>query len=185
MKKIGIVLIAIFFLSVGCATVRVKAPEKPIKVDISMRLDVYQHVKSDIDAIEDIVKGVGKEPKALDDHTFLDYVLSNAYAEGISSELEDAARRRNGRYNKLISLERSGVVGENNVGLVEVRQGQDTIAAGLVSDENKDRMVIYKGIARNNEVSMAEIQKIYTERQQSDAPAGTPIQTSGGSWVKK
>lgn len=185
MKKISVVLFAILFLSVGCATIRVRAPEKPIKVDITMRLDVYQHVKSDIDAIEDIVKGVDRESKASDDHTFLNYVLSNAYAEGISSSLEDAARRRKGRYDKLISLESSGVVGENNQGLVEVRQGQDVSAPGLVSDENRDRMVIYKGIAKNNGVSVAQIQKIYTERLQSDAPAGTPIQTGGGSWVKK
>jgi len=35
------------FLTVGCAKVQVQAPKEPIKVDISMRLDVYQHVEKD------------------------------------------------------------------------------------------------------------------------------------------
>jgi hypothetical protein len=57
--------VMILFLSVGCARVRVEAPKEAIKLDISMRLDIYQHVAKDIDAIEDIVSGSGGKTPAL------------------------------------------------------------------------------------------------------------------------
>ena len=57
MKRAAILLVLTMFLSIGCATVRMKAPKEPIKVDISMRLDIYQHVQKDIEAIENIVSG--------------------------------------------------------------------------------------------------------------------------------
>ena len=53
----------------GCASVQVNAPKEPIKMDISMRLDVYQHVVKDIDDIESIVAGGGKVGHLLGIHT--------------------------------------------------------------------------------------------------------------------
>ena len=55
----------------------------------------------------------------------------------------------------------------------------------MVSDENSDRMVIYKGVAAKNGTSVAEVKDIYAKRLQEDAPAGTPIQKAGGWTVKK
>ena len=48
-------VIGVLVLTGGCASVQVQAPKDPIKMDISMRLDVYQHVSKDIDNIESIV----------------------------------------------------------------------------------------------------------------------------------
>ncbi len=61
MKKFWVILgvLVVFF---GCARVRVEAPKEAIKLDISMRLDIYQHVTKDIDAIEDIVSGGSSKP---------------------------------------------------------------------------------------------------------------------------
>ena len=50
MKKIFLACCAVV-IGLGCARVRVEAPKEAIKVDISMRLDVYQHVQKDIDEI--------------------------------------------------------------------------------------------------------------------------------------
>ncbi|MDP2911312.1 MAG: hypothetical protein Q8N76_03140, partial [Candidatus Omnitrophota bacterium] len=61
MKNIFIVSIALVAF-LGCARVRVEAPKDPIKLDISMRLDIYQHVAKDIDAIEGIVSGNETKP---------------------------------------------------------------------------------------------------------------------------
>jgi uncharacterized protein YdbL (DUF1318 family) len=185
MRRAAILLILMIFLSIGCATVRMKAPKEPIKVDISMRLDVYQHVQKDIDAIENIVSGSddGKNPS--DEHSFLSYFVGTVYAQDLSPAVENAAQRRGSRRTELVSLQRAGVVGEGASGLAVVRKGGDPSADGLVRDENKDRMTIYRGIAAKNNVSVSDIQKVYAERLQRDASSGTPIETSPGSWKIK
>ena len=43
MKTAALLILAII-ISLGCAKVQVQAPKEPIKVDISMRLDIYQHI---------------------------------------------------------------------------------------------------------------------------------------------
>lgn len=171
----GIILI----LALGCARLRVEAPKEPIKVDISMRLDIYQHIEKDIDAIESIVSGSKEKSKAKDDPILLNYFVSCAYAqENLNPEIEQAALRRKDRYPELVSLEQNGVVGENKSGLVEIK---DAGAAGssaqqLVSAENNDRMIIYQAVARKNETLIEEVQKIYAQRLQNDASVGTPIE---------
>ena len=39
-----LMMLCLMVAAVGCAKVQVQAPKEPIKVDITMRLDVYQHV---------------------------------------------------------------------------------------------------------------------------------------------
>ncbi len=178
--------------SIGCARVRVEAPKDPIKVDISMRLDIYQHVAKDIDDIESIVSG-GDNPAAKGSQSFLRGIIGIAYAEdGLSPLIEQAAFRRRDRLAALNEWEQKGVVGENKLGLVEIR---DKIAASaaveqLVNEENDDRMIIYQGISQKNGITVAEVQKMYTKKLQDNASAGTPIevlnaQTGNYDWQIK
>ena len=170
---------------VGCATVKLQAPKEPIKVDISMRLDVYQHVQKDINTIEDLVTGTDTGQKAPDKQSWLDCVVSTAYAQEISAEVEQAALRRKARRSDLTALEQSGVVGETASALVELRKSADSSVVTLVSQENADRMIIYKEIAAKNGTSVYDVQKLYAQRIQSDTPSGTPIQTENGNWQIK
>jgi uncharacterized protein YdbL (DUF1318 family) len=66
-----------------------------------------------------------------------------------------------------------------------VRSNSDPSAAGIVGEENNDRMIIYKEIAAKNGTSVVDVQKLYAERLQAGAPAGTPIETAPGSWQIK
>jgi uncharacterized protein YdbL (DUF1318 family) len=182
MKSLSIFLILSLFLAIGCATVSVKAPKDPIKVDISMRLDVYQHVQKDIDAIEDIVTGEAEDPGG---QSMFRGMVGIAYAQELTPDMERAAKRRRARYSQLVSMERQGVIGENNMGLVVVRKPGDASAGRLVDEENADRMVIYRGIAAKNNTSVESVQKVYAERLRNDAPAGTPIQTESGRWITR
>lgn len=177
-----VILLAAIFIGSGCASVEVKAPKDPIKVDVTMRVDVYQHVEQDIDAIEDIVTGGAGITQS-----FISALVPDAYAEsGLSKDAEEAAYRRKGRYAELSSSESKGIIGEKANGLVEIRdQNAGADASGLVSSENSDRMVIYNSIAAKNGISVSEVQKMYAEKLQNSAPAGTPIETSSGSWQKK
>ncbi len=195
MKKIIFVLFLCGIFFVGCASVSVKAPKDPIKVDISMRLDVYQHVEKDIDAIEGIVSGANDVKQAPGDkHTMLDVFMGTAYAEeeDLSPEVKQAAFRRKDRRPQLSSLEQKGAVGENKSGLVEIvdAKSADPSASGLVSAENSDRMVIYNALAQKNGASVGDIQKVYAGRIQNKVPAGTPIEvlnesTGSYEWKKK
>ncbi len=181
---------------ISCASLKVEAPKDPIKVDIAMRLDVYQHVQKDIDAIENMVTGGAKEKSApaakdsggKDKVSLLDLLspISSAYAqEGLSPELESAAMRRRDRFSALSSLESQGIVGENKSGLVEIRGAADASAQSLVSAENSDRMSIYQGIASKNGTSVGEVQQLYAARLQGGAPSGTPVETPNGEWKTK
>ena len=178
MKRIFLVLVAMIFC-LGCAKVSVQGSKEPIKVDISMRLDVYQHVQNDINAIEDIVGGAPQEKNMDDQQSLLGIFIGYAYAqEALSPEIQQAALRRKERIAQLYALEGQGVVGEDKSGLVQLK---DSSQAGgpveaVIAAENIDRMIIYKGIAAKNNTSLEEIQKVYAQRLQADAPAGTPIE---------
>jgi uncharacterized protein YdbL (DUF1318 family) len=162
-------LVIVLFLSLGCARVRVEAPKDPIKLDISMRLDIYQHVAKDIDAIEDIVSGSGEKTPDSKQGSMLDIFVESAYAEeGLSPEVEQAALNRRDRRPQLVSLEGSGVVAENNLGLVEIKRDADSSIKALVEAENNDRMVIYRAIAAKNGISIEEVQKLYAKKLQEN-----------------
>ena len=182
MKQTGLILLAGVLLIVGCATLKVQAPKEPIKVDITMRLDVYQHVQKDIDTIESLVTGAPKTPEK---QSLLNYFTGTAYAQELSPEVEQAALRRRDRRGELNALEQAGTVGETFLGLVAVKNPGAGSAEQLVRDENNDRMVIYKAIAEKNGTSVEDVQKLYAERLQQDAPSGTPIEAGSGNWQVK
>lgn len=184
-----LIISIIFGFNLGCARVRVEAPKDPIKVDISMRLDIYQHVENDISAIEDIVSGSKEKSKSGNNTSFLSLVLGSAYAqESLGPEVEQAALRRRDRVPALNNLQEKGVIGENKLGLLEIRLSQqtDTKVTILIKEENSDRMIIYGSIAAKNGTSIEEVQKLYAKRLQKDAPIGTPVEIlneSKGSYV--
>lgn len=184
MRSIFLV-ISILALTFGCARVRVEAPKEPIKLDVSMRLDIYQHIEKDIDKIENIVSGAKDEPKVADKQSFLNKFITSAYAQDLSSEIEQAALRRKDRYSKIFSQEEQGILGENKSGLLEIKKEvQDSSLRDLVNAENSDRMIIYESIAKKEGLDVREVQKLYAKRLQEQAPAGTPIETLDG-WKTK
>jgi len=187
MRFFLILLLAISF-SLGCAKMQVGGTKEPIKMDISMRLDIYQHVEKDIDAIESIVSSPKDNKSAAAKQSLLRIFVREAYAqEGLSPEVEQAALRRKDRLGELSSWEAKGVIGENKNGLVEIRnsQGADSAAGQIVAGENADRMIIYQSVANKNGTSVEEVQKLYAKRLQANAPAGTPVETQDGAWNVK
>jgi uncharacterized protein YdbL (DUF1318 family) len=178
MRTAGLVVLLTVILSLGCARVRVEGSKEPIKLDITMRLDVYQHVAKDIDDIENMVSGTSAKASG-GNSSLLNLMLKNAYAEdGLSPEVEKAALSRKDRRLELVSLEQKGLLGENKVGLVEIRPAgkSDDSVGSLVKAENEDRMVIYNAIAKKNGANIADVQKLYAKRLQEDAVPGTPIE---------
>jgi hypothetical protein len=134
MRQIGFVAGIGIFLILGCATVKVQGPKDPIKVDITMRLDVYQHVQKDIDSIESIVTGTDKGQEAAVQQSFLYSFIDTAYAQELSPQVEQAALRRKDRRGELIALEQAGEVGETYLGLVAIRKPAGAVAEQIVRD---------------------------------------------------
>lgn len=182
---IGLVAVLGLGIAMGCARVQVAAPKDPIKLDVSMRLDIYQHIENDIDAIEGKIKG-GEKGQASEKQSFLDLLVGDAYAQELSPEAEGAVSRRQSRHSTLTSWQARGVIGENRSGLVEVRDAGngDSSVSRLVQEENSDRMVIYNALAVKNGSSVSTVQELYAKRLRADAPTGTPIETNSGWTVK-
>lgn len=180
MKAIFIMMVFLM-VSLGCARIKVEAPKEPIKMDISMRLDIYQHVVKDIDSIEDMISGSSTQTKPANtpQSRLLDYIVPCAYAqEGLSPEVEAAVSRRKQRRQELAALEQKGILGENSLGLVVLRiaESADVSVKELVSVENNDRMVIYQSVSGKNNVPVEEVQRLYAKRLQDDASSGTPVE---------
>jgi len=179
------ILVGALLLMIGCANVRMVAPKDPIKLDVSMRLDVYQHVQSDIDKIENSVNSPAKsETKTSNKTSLLDIFVTKAYADELSPEAASAISRRKARHTDLVSWEQKGVVGENRSGLLEIRGAKSGDVQSLVDNENNDRVVIYKAIADKNGTSVDSVESLYAKKLQSDAPSGTAVEGDSGWSVK-
>ena len=182
-KRIA-VIISVLFMTVGCVSIQVKPPKDPIKVDLTMRLDVYQHVEKDINAIEDMVSG---PDKPVGKQSWLPSLVNEAYAEdGFGPDVEEAAAGRKARKAQVMSLLAKGAIGENSRGMLEpgLQGKSDPAAAEVIKAENKDRAIIYRAIARKNGTSYEEVAEMYSKRLQNDAPSGAPIETPSG-WQTK
>ncbi len=170
---------------VGCASVEVKAPKEPIKMDIAMRLDVYQHVVKDVEDIESIVEGRSSAAKTVASAA-RNFWVGTAYADdSLGSDATEAAYRRRDRRSALTALEVQGVLGESNTALVVVRTAGNASAQSMMNAENSDRMVIYRAIAAKNGSSVQDVQKVYAGRIREGLPSGAAVQGPDGSWTTK
>ncbi len=151
----------------GCALPPVSiATPQPIKVNINMKLDVYQHGQPLVE----------KKPAAPDVET-----------------PEDIQDRRRMRLGELQPLKNSRLIGENHLGLLEVRNPvageygdyvRETIAA-----ENKDRQALMENMAKVQKISLADVQKQQAATAVHSAFNGEWIETQkpGGTyaWTQK
>lgn len=180
----------ILLLLLGCARVNIQTKE-PIKLDVKMRVDIYQHVSKDADAIEDMISGPGQEAQGMvvSASGFWGLGIGVAYAQeetGLPADVQAAVDRRRNRRAELVSYEAQGILGEGFDGLLFVRKKEGTAAAkALAQEENRDRRTIYIHIAQKNGVTFQETADIFAKRIQADAPAGTPIETAPGVWKNK
>lgn len=184
MRRVGVVFIIL--IALGCAKVSVETKE-PIKVDINMRVDVYQHVVKDVESINDQIYGPEtKELNAI-------FSIGIAYAQDFSEDVTAAVSRRRQRASKIEEYLAKGYIGENRNALMQV-MGQvpsdlKSEIDNLVSQENKDRETIYAAIAKKNETSRKEVRKVFFEDDYRRAPQGSWFEVYKDSstyvWIRK
>jgi uncharacterized protein YdbL (DUF1318 family) len=176
------------FLILGCARVNLQT-EKPLKVDISMRVDVYQHVAKDVASIEDQIHG-GKQEQKLNSL----FTVVNAYAQDYSGEVAAAIERRKERTSRIEEYVNKGYVGENKDALLTV-MSQNCPAelrgdiAALVQAENGDRNIIYQSTAEKNGADIASVRKAFFDDHYKRAASGAWFEiydsASGYRWAQK
>lgn len=173
MKKVMFVLGCFFVL--GCAKLTVGTKD-PIKVDINMRVDVYQHVVDQAESINDQIYGD-------DGNTKLNSIfnMNCAYAADDSSQVSEAIQRRKDRADVVEQYFNKEYIGENKKALLEIIK-KDLSASvksqvkEVIEDENENRNIIYNSIAEKNGIKLEAVRKIFLKKDYERAPAGVWFQ---------
>lgn len=169
------------------------------KITAHITIDIRQ-IKEAASSIEDMVAGTpapaeqsaGKKPNS----SFLSLVR-DAYAQGaqlkyMTEEISRAIERRKSRYSQIEKLLNEGAVGEDNQGLLRVRQKSSELSDkeldGIVSQENSDRALIHRSIVEQNNLppeAIKDVQAAFAKERQERVSPGASIQRQDGEWVKK
>ncbi len=94
-------------------------------------------------------------------------------------------RRMRDRLPQLDALKEKGVVGENNRGFVEIREGGGASAGSLVSDENRDREAVYELIARQTGSTAENVGRARAKDIAARSRPGVWVQDESGRWANK
>lgn len=202
--KLRLALIALSLLAIACITINVYFPEEAIK-DLSEQIEaqVEKQAAGDAAPVEptptQTPPAAGESPLA----AFLSLGATTAWAaeeEVAAPEISNPAIRtiiasRAARLSALNGWKASGVIGENNQALVEVRS-LDAVPGlkeradiqRLIRDENADREQLYREIAAAKNVELSQLPKIretYASTLRETAHSGDWIQQPDGAWEQK
>ncbi len=103
--------------------------------------------------------------------------IGTSSAQGIKERMKQ-------RLPTIVALKAQGIVGENNSGYLAFVTGQRNQEA-LVTSENEDRKAIYAHIAKQQNTSIAVVEKRRAITLSQRAASGEFVQKPNGSWIKK
>lgn len=164
-KKIRKIWFLIPLMLAGCATPSVNlATPEPIKVDIGMRLDVYQH--ADPNAVAAAAAAAKAKPAVS--------------ATSTPTTLPDPVASQKNRAVEVQNFKNSRWVGEGHDGLLIVRpplpDGDDgDYIAKVVQQENRDRKRIMREQAEVEKKNLDQIQAQFGEEWRNRSFAGEYI----------
>ncbi len=98
------------------------------------------------------------------------------YAESLRERM---ARRE----PEIVTMKADGILGENNIGLLEYRGRELHLA--IVKEENEDRLKLYKAMGRKMNKTFTEVGRLRAIQIAGESPAGTWLQDAGGKWYRK
>jgi len=185
MKKVFFILSAIALIS--CAKVNLQTSQ-PLKVDINMRVDVYQHVVKDVESIQDQI--YGSTQKQINAILF----MNEAYAQEYSADVSAAVERRKGRIDAIDKYFAKGYIGENKDAYLEFIAKENILTdlknavESAIAEENADRSTIYKAIAQKNGVDVKDTAKVFFDDDYKRAPNGYWFEVYEGgryTWKQK
>jgi uncharacterized protein YdbL (DUF1318 family) len=136
----------------GCTSIPVNVgTTEPVKVDIAMKVDVYQH--ADPSAAKKVV---------------------------VQPPPTDVAKARRNRMAEIQILKNARIVGENHAGYLEVRNSPPgeygDYVRTTVDSENADRARLIEKLAKEKNLAVAEMEKQQSELFRKDAFPGEWIE---------
>lgn len=106
----------------------------------------------------------------------------------VTPPVQKALKSRKARTPVLQVLKAKGVVGENNLGFVQIlKSPAPAKEKDLVKAENRDRRLIYDTVVSQNHVGtgkLAKVEKAFAKTRRDRARPGDWIQNPSGKWVK-
>ena len=160
--SVRFILLILFGALSACKPFDVKlGTEKPIKVDIKMKMDVYQHESKE---------GLKKAEARTND---------------------DPENTRRSRLGEIQALKNSRLVGENRAGLLDIRNqpagDYGDYVRKTVEAENADRRKLMEKLAKERGVPLAEIERSQAALFRQSAFAGEWYEEAdgGGGFVWK
>lgn len=162
MKHAALLLACLGLAACKAPTVHLATPE-PVKVDIAMRIDVYQHSRED-----------GKKTDA-------------------ALKSTDASKDRSNRLAEIQALKNSRIVGEGANALLSIRVDTPgdygDYVRKTVEAENADRMAVMKSEAAREKIPLTRVQETQADLARKMAFKGEwiEIEKDDGSleWVQK
>ena len=96
----------------------------------------------------------------------------------------DLKHRMSQRLPEIDALKAKQVLGENNRGLIEVRQAAPG-ADSIVSEENRDREAVYALIAQKEGTAVDTVGRARAKQIAANSSSGVWLQDESGKWYKK
>ncbi|MDB6115839.1 MAG: hypothetical protein JWQ62_2784 [Lacunisphaera sp.] len=89
------------------------------------------------------------------------------------------------RLSAIDDLKAKGAIGENNRGMVEVRDASASNASSVVAEENRDREAVYAIIAKETGASPDSVARARAKQIAANSRGGVWVQDESGEWKKK
>jgi len=89
------------------------------------------------------------------------------------------------RVSQIDEMKSRGVVGENNRGLLEAREGSGSADMDVIAAENKDREAAYAYLAEKNSTTVDMVARARARQIAQASVSGVWIQDNTGTWKKK
>ena len=186
-KLVGLVLFAVSLsLVFACITVNIYFPEAAVKKTADEIVDEIRKKDESIKEESRMFRSAGFD--------FVPVVFAQEETKVSNPAIRALKDAMKQRFPSLKPLFDAGYIGENNNGLVDVRDEggmnlKDKAALrGLVKDENSDRLKLYAEVAKALNIDAGQVgrvQKIFAESWNKAASPGWWVQKDTGEWVNK
>ncbi|MGD8335391.1 MAG: YdbL family protein [Desulfobacterales bacterium] len=114
----------------------------------------------------------------------LAFLMIGFWVLGVSAFADDIKARMKNRLPVIKELKSQGIVGEDNAGFLQF-VGDKKVSAEVVAAENKDRLTVYKAIAKQQGTTAELVGKRRALQISKRAESGEWVQDAGGNWVQK
>ncbi len=188
------VLVCMIYISCG-PTITIDPPDKPIEINVNVRIDIYNHVAAvEEDIYGDYLEGEDEETPGGGESFLRNMFMRSAYGKSDTDKYNAAKNRRKARAGQVVQYKKDGSIGENHKGLVSLIQSEKVKSdksyadkvEKLVEKENADRDTMFKIDAGKRGVPVDILRQETARYWRDNSKSGHWIEVKeDGKWVWK